>query len=301
MSAHHGHPSANPYDYPMQAQMGNMPTYPVGPYSPALAPEGFALLKAQLEYYFSVDNLCKDLYLRMHMDTQGFVPLTMIAQFKRLRDITDDLDILGNACEDSAKLEIVTVSNGTELVRPINDWRPFVLPMPDRKPLAQHDGPTELVFRSRLLMGNQWYPAAMGYPATPTGVVYGNGMADHQFRVEPVHRSSGGGVMNGMMNNVGAGHVPDTPLSAAVSEFSPSALTSSHSMLPNGRAATFVPAGQDNDLANYGVMAGGAFHASHLPPSSTTHEESKPGSVPVNGFLTMPATADVIGDEYQGV
>jgi hypothetical protein len=33
------------------------------------------LLIQQIEYYFSIDNLCKDVFLRLHMDVDGWVPI----------------------------------------------------------------------------------------------------------------------------------------------------------------------------------------------------------------------------------
>jgi hypothetical protein len=33
------------------------------------------------EYYFSVDNLCRDTYLRSHLDEEGWVPLAIICNF----------------------------------------------------------------------------------------------------------------------------------------------------------------------------------------------------------------------------
>ena len=48
------------------------------------------------EYYFSVENLCKDLYLRGKMDTQGFVSLGEIVQFNRIRRLNAPLNIVSD-------------------------------------------------------------------------------------------------------------------------------------------------------------------------------------------------------------
>lgn len=42
-------------------------------------------VQQQIEYYFGVDNLCKDMYLRKHMSEEGWVPLSLIANFARVR------------------------------------------------------------------------------------------------------------------------------------------------------------------------------------------------------------------------
>ncbi|KAH7315538.1 hypothetical protein KP509_21G054000 [Ceratopteris richardii] len=68
------------------------------PYIPLMLPVGGMILSMdpvavrsmlvkQLDYYFSVENLCKDVYLRKHMDAEGFVPVSLIAQFNKVRDL----------------------------------------------------------------------------------------------------------------------------------------------------------------------------------------------------------------------
>ncbi|OCK78937.1 hypothetical protein K432DRAFT_279072, partial [Lepidopterella palustris CBS 459.81] len=44
------------------------------------------------EYYFSVDNLCKDMFLRKRMDSKGFVLLSVIAEFNRIKQLTPDIE-----------------------------------------------------------------------------------------------------------------------------------------------------------------------------------------------------------------
>lgn len=46
-----------------------------------------ALLRRQIEYYFSADNLTRDFFLRGKMDPQGWVPAAEIARFNRVRAI----------------------------------------------------------------------------------------------------------------------------------------------------------------------------------------------------------------------
>ncbi|EAQ90833.1 hypothetical protein CHGG_02768 [Chaetomium globosum CBS 148.51] len=61
--------------------VGQYPPYMYSPVFDASVP----ILKTQVEYYLSVENLCKDYYLRQHMDGQGFVHLATIAAFKRIK------------------------------------------------------------------------------------------------------------------------------------------------------------------------------------------------------------------------
>lgn len=65
-------------------------------------------IRHQVEYYFSVSNLCKDVYLRTHcMDSKGYVTLAHICSFKRVRALTDDAAVVRDALLASTKLELV--------------------------------------------------------------------------------------------------------------------------------------------------------------------------------------------------
>lgn len=43
------------------------------------------LLKHQVEFYFSADNMVKDVYLRSQQDEQGWIPIALIASFPKVR------------------------------------------------------------------------------------------------------------------------------------------------------------------------------------------------------------------------
>jgi len=52
-------------------------------------------LKQQIEYYFSVENLCKDIYMRQQMDKDGYVNLATLLKFKRIKsliNVSQDVD-----------------------------------------------------------------------------------------------------------------------------------------------------------------------------------------------------------------
>lgn len=51
------------------------------------AQQGMVVLRQQVEYYFSADNLCRDSFLRTHMDKDGFVPLALLAAFPKVRSL----------------------------------------------------------------------------------------------------------------------------------------------------------------------------------------------------------------------
>ncbi|XP_020591341.1 la-related protein 1C-like [Phalaenopsis equestris] len=53
-----------------------------------------ANLQEQIEYYFSSENLHTDSYLKEHMDDHGCVPITLIAQFKRVQQLMKERQLI---------------------------------------------------------------------------------------------------------------------------------------------------------------------------------------------------------------
>lgn len=51
-------------------------------------------LRQQLEYYFSNENLSHDVYLLTQMDSEQYVPISIIAGFDKVRKLTDDMDLI---------------------------------------------------------------------------------------------------------------------------------------------------------------------------------------------------------------
>ncbi|KAJ5383154.1 Winged helix-turn-helix transcription repressor DNA-binding [Penicillium concentricum] len=98
------------------------------------------MLSMQLEYYFSVDNMCKDMFLRKQMDSQGFVPLNVLASFKRVKSLTEDFELLRHVSRQLRNVECQTGEDGVDRLRPRDKWQQWVLPVDQREPAAQHDG-----------------------------------------------------------------------------------------------------------------------------------------------------------------
>ncbi|WP_258270811.1 hypothetical protein, partial [Escherichia coli] len=63
--------------------------------------------KRQIEYYFSVDNLERDFFLRRRMGAGGFLPITLIASFHRVQALTTDISLIFAALKDSKVVEMV--------------------------------------------------------------------------------------------------------------------------------------------------------------------------------------------------
>uniref|UniRef100_A0A3B5L5M5 La ribonucleoprotein 1B n=1 Tax=Xiphophorus couchianus TaxID=32473 RepID=A0A3B5L5M5_9TELE len=59
------------------------------------------------EYYFSNHNLERDFFLRRKMDTQGFLPISLIASFHRVQALTTDVNLIIEALKSSTEVELV--------------------------------------------------------------------------------------------------------------------------------------------------------------------------------------------------
>ena len=65
------------------------------------------LLRSQIEYYFSEENLQRDFFLRRKMDEGGFLPISLIASFHRVQALTSDVSLVVEALTNSTTVEIV--------------------------------------------------------------------------------------------------------------------------------------------------------------------------------------------------
>ncbi len=107
-------------------------------------------LRSQLEYYYSVENLCRDMYFRKQMSLEnGGVSLSVISNFNRVRSLLDLakpfyspqeshlssaaqykvwlLDILRSAIQESLSIEVIE-DRGHSFVRLKQDWSYWLLP-----------------------------------------------------------------------------------------------------------------------------------------------------------------------------
>ncbi|XP_039762805.1 la-related protein 1 isoform X2 [Pararge aegeria] len=66
------------------------------------------LIKKQIEYYFSPDNLARDFFLRRKMSADGTIPVTLIASFHRVRALTPDVQLVLDAIRDSDRLQLIS-------------------------------------------------------------------------------------------------------------------------------------------------------------------------------------------------
>lgn len=78
------------------------------------------------------------------MDSQGFVNLSVIANFSRMKKLTTDLDLIKYACAQSRTVEWRVTGEGKDYLRPVGDWQQWVMPVEERDSSARNDGPSEL-------------------------------------------------------------------------------------------------------------------------------------------------------------
>lgn len=139
--------SLGPYMVPIHPYM-QMPYPNMWPYyggQPQSAPFAPAFdtntllhqLRAQVEFYFSDENLASDLFLRKQMDADGFVQLETILGFKRIHKMLQGCSD-GNKGPESMELNLLrTAIQGSSFlsldaekmrVRRASNWQSFVFP-----------------------------------------------------------------------------------------------------------------------------------------------------------------------------
>ncbi|KAK9999855.1 hypothetical protein SO802_019458 [Lithocarpus litseifolius] len=83
--------------------------YPINPGAPVVSQETVALrtnIVKQIDYYFSDENLQNDQYLISLMDDQGWVPISIIADFKRVRKMSTDIPFILEALQTSSTVQV---------------------------------------------------------------------------------------------------------------------------------------------------------------------------------------------------
>lgn len=156
------------------------------------------------------------------MDSQGFVFLSVLAKFNRIKQLTVVYATIQQACINSPNIEYYDHRvDGIDRVRKRDGWQQWVMKMEDRDPSAQNDGPP---LRPQYPSMNDAYNTFDDTSAvSPRSSAVANSAENFQFQsldgVVPPYNQAG---PNGISNGADASTTP-TPLSAAVSEFSPSA------------------------------------------------------------------------------
>ncbi|KAL2938135.1 La-related protein 1A [Bienertia sinuspersici] len=92
--------------------------------APMVSPEMVALkdsIVKQIEYYFSDENLRTDHYLISQMDGQGWVSISTIAEFKRVKRMSTDIRFILDALQWSQGVEVQV-----DKVRKRDNWSKYI-------------------------------------------------------------------------------------------------------------------------------------------------------------------------------
>ncbi|XP_010548255.1 PREDICTED: la-related protein 1C isoform X2 [Tarenaya hassleriana] len=93
-------------------------------------PPLYTRIQNQIHFYFSEENLIKDTYLRQFMDDQGFVPIQLVAGFRKVAELTDNVQHILDALQGSPVVEV----QGGDKIRKRHNWQKFLLPATMRFP-----------------------------------------------------------------------------------------------------------------------------------------------------------------------
>lgn len=90
----------------------------------------FNQIEKQIRYYFSIENLCKDMYLRRQMDCNGFVSVRIIKGFGRIQTLSEgDSELVDLVIESIAELERINDVVDSK-IRLRNGWENWILKKP---------------------------------------------------------------------------------------------------------------------------------------------------------------------------
>jgi len=89
-------------------------------------------IKEQMEFYFSDSNFPRDKFLRAEAakDQEGFVQLEKIASFKRMKNLSEDLELIATSIGDSELVKVQKTKEGKFLIKRIT-------PMPEEDTLIK--------------------------------------------------------------------------------------------------------------------------------------------------------------------
>ncbi|KAA8544479.1 hypothetical protein F0562_022481 [Nyssa sinensis] len=116
-------------------------SHPLNSGTSMLPPEALPLranIVKQIEYYFSDGNLQNDHYLISLMDDQGWVPISKIADFKRVKKMSTDITFILEALQSSS---VVEVQGGK--IRRRDEWSKWILPSSEHKLSSAAQTPQE--------------------------------------------------------------------------------------------------------------------------------------------------------------
>ncbi|KAL8527335.1 hypothetical protein ACS0TY_005267 [Phlomoides rotata] len=172
-----GHPGVVYYFPAAPSGSGRVPYPPVlvpYPFSPGVPMPSSPIIamKAdivkQIEYYFSDENLLNDGFLRELMDNQGWVPISRIADFPRVKNMNTDIPFIMDALQASETIELQG-----EMIRRRNEWSKWIKPSAIRESssLASNAGKNDNLKENKECSpeGKKELPSPNGFTVDPLG------------------------------------------------------------------------------------------------------------------------------------
>ena len=165
------------------------------------------------------------------MDSQGFVFLSVLTNFNRIKQLTSDIDLVRYVCLQAPSIELQTGADGFDRVRALDGWKQWVLSMGDREEDAKNEGPVQMhqphVLQPQILEGHHALGSRNGMSWRASFAAPSSRLDDSVFHTldgavddatPPFVQSLPHKVPNGEMTDA---QITQTPLSAAVPDFAP--------------------------------------------------------------------------------
>lgn len=182
------------------------------------------------------------MFLRKYMDSQGYVFLSVLTKFNRIRQLTSDIDLIRHVCRMSSEMELQTGVDGIDRVRKADGWQPWILNMEERDSIAKNDVPVQMQqLQFPLTPVFDPYRASSNVPTlsprSPASTVAQNRVAPlaqvSTREISPPSAIPASESIPNSSNGYGSnGHFTQTPLSATVPDFTPGLQTIPNTSLP---------------------------------------------------------------------
>ena len=160
--------------------------------------------------------------MRRHMDSQGFVFLSVVTNFNRIKQLTDDIDLIRYVCIQAPSIDFQTGVDGVDRVRKLDGWQQWVLSMDERDERARNESPIQMqpppVFDGPPRSSGSrdpisWRPSFTSLPSRADDSVFQSTDGVAAFAPDTSLAVSKGRMIETQ--------ITETPLSAAVPDFAP--------------------------------------------------------------------------------
>ncbi|KAH7910351.1 hypothetical protein BJ138DRAFT_1009036 [Hygrophoropsis aurantiaca] len=118
-------PTLDPYlSMPVPLHPQSLLTLPIAHSISPFSDNTRTYLLSQLEYYLSPQNMAQDFFLRQRMDDSGWIPISLLASFNRVRNLTTDTTLVAEVLQQSNVVEV----DGEFVRMSGQQWEQFILP-----------------------------------------------------------------------------------------------------------------------------------------------------------------------------